>query len=462
MPRLVRRRPLPERIKAWLDPYDFLLWLSEEFDSSDWEQWQKQWSTTIGVALNIAFLIARARSGSRSRRRGDDVFGEDESYAGFTAWLVCSLVVCKQSWASEQLQATFVVHTLSLLAIANAIYTFYRRRHYRLFESSIDAAPSTPSAYRVRVNSSPLSSSPLRFLSSMLAADPAESRSHPDAARDVWELAVWDPTPLSLRLFCLFSPAHIFLYCLFLPTAVTDPRPSTTVVTTVVLSALLSTQLTILQWNFSQQSKDSTVVHKEVLNEYDAKFVHPRTRPLVRDVGIQYSAPRPSHSVHPTPTDSDANIVETHTPAVVINKGFHTRPNPNYAGLVDPDASRATPSRGYSNDINASVQTPIYSHALSSPFKPTTAIRQPQFKPNGAVRTGDGGNLGVYSHANSPLRKSASTDFGEGRYRYRSDSPAKREGSPLKRSSLAPGTSSGQRLGHLSSNAGRKDHSERF
>ncbi|KAL8963584.1 MAG: hypothetical protein Q9193_000177 [Seirophora villosa] len=445
MPRLIRRRPLTERIKAWLNPFDLLLWLSEEFDSSDWEQWQKDWSTSIGIALNVIFLTARANVGSRSRRRGDDVFGDELAHGGFNAWL-----------------ATFIVHILSLLAILNAIYTFYRRRHYRLFESSIDAVPSTPSAHRVRVDASPLSSSPLRFLSSMLATDNAEGRSHPDAARDVWELAVWDPTPLSLRLFCLFSPGHVVLYWLFLPTATTDPRPSTTVVTTIVLSALLSTQLMVLQWSFSQQSKDSTVVHKEVLNEYDAKFVHPRTRPLVRDVGTQYSS-------HATSTGRDAaNRVETHTPSIVINRGFHTRPNPNYVKHVDPDASRATPSRGYANgwpSSTATDATPMYPQDMSSPFKPTTAIRQPLFKQsNGAPRAGDGGNLGVYSHANSPLRKPASTEFGDGRFRHRSsDSPVKREGSPLKRSSLAPGAvSTGQRWGQLQSTATRKDHRERF
>lgn len=89
MPRLIRRRPLADRIKAFLNPFDLLLWLSEELESSDWEEWQKDWSTTIGVALNVVYLIARANAGSRSRRRGDDVFGDDDSYTGFMAWLVC-------------------------------------------------------------------------------------------------------------------------------------------------------------------------------------------------------------------------------------------------------------------------------------------------------------------------------------------------------------------------------------
>lgn len=270
----------------------------------------------------------------------------------------------------------------------------------------------------------------------MLAPDNAEARSHPDATRDVWELAIWDPSSLSLRLFCLFSPGHIFMYWIFLPTAMTDPRPSVTVLTTIVLAALLSSQLMMLQWSFFQQSKDSTVIHKEVLHEYDIKFVHPRTRPLVRDVGTQYS-------LGTMLTASEVNLVETHTPSFVINRSFHTRPNPNYVKHLDPDSVR--PQASSYNSHAAPVQTPQYSRDMPSPIKPGTAIRQPQFKVNGGPRIGDGGSLGVFSHANSPLRKSASTDFGDIRYRKISHGSSTREGSPLKRSSLAPSTPLGQR-----------------
>jgi len=87
-PRLVRRRPLTERIRAYLNPLDFLLWLSEELDSSDWDQWQKDWANPVGVLLNLAFLVARANSGPSTRSRGDDVFGEDAGYTGWLAWFV--------------------------------------------------------------------------------------------------------------------------------------------------------------------------------------------------------------------------------------------------------------------------------------------------------------------------------------------------------------------------------------
>lgn len=331
---------------------------------------------------------------------------------------------------------------LSLLSFANAAYTFCRRRHYRLFETPVDAVPSTPSAHRVRVDSSPLSSSPLRFLSSMLASDTAESRAHPDATKDVWELAVWDPTPLSLRMFCMFSPGHVLVYWLFLPTAIADPRPSTTVVTTLALAALLSIQLLVLQTSFSQQCKDASVIHKEVLNEYDTKFVHPRTQPLMRDVGTQFSS-SPASRRSSSGYDTTSNTVETYTPTVVINRGFRTRPNPNYVKHVDPEGynERPLPSRGMSANMAPTHQTPAHLRDASSPIRPRTAIRQPQFRASVGPEAGDGGSLGVYTHTNSPLRKAASTNF-----RERSSSPMKREGSPLKRVSL-PGVPNGQRFG---------------
>jgi hypothetical protein len=87
MPRLVRRRPLSERIISYLNPYDFLLWLSEEFEGGDWEQLEKNWALPIGIALNLVFLIARANSRSSGSKAFDDVFGDDDS-TSVRGWLV--------------------------------------------------------------------------------------------------------------------------------------------------------------------------------------------------------------------------------------------------------------------------------------------------------------------------------------------------------------------------------------
>ncbi len=301
-----------------------------------------------------------------------------------------------------------MVHLLTYLSIANAVYTFTRKRHYRLFESSIDAPQSTPSAHRVRVDSSPVASSPLRFLTSILGDTSAESRAHPDPTRDVWELAVWDPIPICLRLFCFFSPGHVLVYWLFLPTMASDPRPSVTVFTTIILEILMSSQLFLLQSTFSQQEKDSAIIHREVMSEYDIKYVHPRLNPLVRDVGTQFPGPTPD-------SRKGKGDIDTYTPTIVLKRGFRTNPNPNYAKHLDPDNAGGASQRSFSP--TPSFIPAAYNSREPTPFTGTTPrppLRQPQFQQSlsGAVSsgtsTGDGGSLGIYSHANSPLKKSTS------------------------------------------------------
>lgn len=95
MPKYVRRQPLIERIKAYLNPYDFLLWLSEEIEANGWDQLEKEWATPIGIALNFIFLIARANS-KASTKGYDDVFGEVPRIA-WTAWLVRLCLDCRSS-----------------------------------------------------------------------------------------------------------------------------------------------------------------------------------------------------------------------------------------------------------------------------------------------------------------------------------------------------------------------------
>jgi hypothetical protein len=87
MPAVVRRQPLLERIQAFLNPLDFLLWLSEELDTNGWDRLEKEWAIPIGVGLNIVFLVARANA-SLGARRYDDVFGEPTGGSGWLGWLV--------------------------------------------------------------------------------------------------------------------------------------------------------------------------------------------------------------------------------------------------------------------------------------------------------------------------------------------------------------------------------------
>jgi hypothetical protein len=89
MPRLVRRRSLQNRIKDYLNPGDFLLWLSEEFETRDWDS--KQFGAPLALGLHFLLLVARANSGKSSTSRGDDVFGDVGSGSGWLSYIVSEI-----------------------------------------------------------------------------------------------------------------------------------------------------------------------------------------------------------------------------------------------------------------------------------------------------------------------------------------------------------------------------------
>ncbi|KAL9947241.1 hypothetical protein D7B24_006219 [Verticillium nonalfalfae] len=423
MPRMVRRKPWAERVKAMLNPMDFLLWVSEELETRDWES--KALGTKLGLAFNFIFLIARANCAASEAH--DDVFSDGVS-SRLTNYMIRPL-----SWI------------LVLLSGANAFYTMTRSRHYRLFEVNVEQAPQTPSAHRVKVQSSPVASSPLRFLSNLIVPETAESRAHPDKTRDVWELAVWDPLPVSLQLFSLFSPGHVLVYMLFLPLENLDPRPSVTVFNCLTLQVILSVQMLLLQSRFSQQIKDTAIIHKEVLHEYDTKFVHPRLHPLVRDVGTQASFEEEDEE------DGEGDFVELGTPTTVIKKEFQTHPNPNYMRHVDPEHTPARPHRNVQHSAVASrLFTPSSQARRSGSFTPVPSTRSPSRQslpagvsaaatPSASTTTGTqyGGNLGVFSHTKSPLKKASSlydlsTDYASPRNSREMAALEQRRASPVK------------------------------
>ncbi|KAK3944885.1 hypothetical protein QBC46DRAFT_279003 [Diplogelasinospora grovesii] len=400
--RLVRRAPLSERLTAMLNPLDFYLWLSEEIQTFNWDS--TSFGTRFGLVANFIFLLARANVGGS--QTADDVFS-DAPARGWITYLV-----------------QFLVWTLIPISCLNAYYTMTRTRQYRLFETNVERpGPSTPSAHRVRVDSSPVSSSPLRLIQDVMGSS-AEARAHPDKTRDVWEISVWDPYQATLRIFCLFSPGHILIDMLFLPLLPLDPRPSVTVFKCLVLQILLSTQLYLLVSRFTQQSKDLAIIQREVMHEYDTKFVHPRLQPVMRSVGTQISVSEDG--------GLDQESVEIGPPATLLRRGFQTHPNANYAKFYDPDGisqqqtkAVSAPSLFTTPQTKAIKQEPLSSAIINR----SSGLRQSLPPPSARAMSGAasssslftnpvqssyqpttnfGGNLGVYTHANSPLKKATS------------------------------------------------------
>ncbi|KAI5806940.1 hypothetical protein EDC01DRAFT_742703 [Geopyxis carbonaria] len=369
MPRVVRRQSTTQRVISMLNPFDHLLQWSTEFDAIDWDSIQDSYGKPIGIALNVLCAFSRSATGGPSRYPSDDVFARP---------------VGRSNWSSGFAYITWTVSWgLALFSIVNMVYCFSNKRRYRLFEHDIMVEPPTPSVRRVRVDSSPTSNSPMRIFGNIKAAftDDPSSRSHPDSSRDVWELSVWNPPPISMSIYTLFSPAHVAVYFLSFPLnssaqytnsplTGTPPgiNPSGVIFTVLATQALISIHLAYTAASYKQQAYDQRLLSKQVMSEYDSKYVHPRLDVRTRDVGVQ-----------------TANA-ETGTPSSTVcfspelrRTGFKINPNPNYAAL--------TMQGGRGEEATNSVQRFPGIPRETSYDSPTMGkLRQPQFERLGAPR----------------------------------------------------------------------------
>jgi len=249
-PRLVRRPSLWQRAQSL--PSDAFYAVVERWAAVDWEEVDGQVTIPGGVVANVVLHLAAAAAGSREShdvlitpRRSE---GAGLGVAGWGRGLVVVLVA---------------------LSLVNGYRCFFTRRAYRLFETSLQDAPRTPSAKIVRVQPQrPSSHSPLfvRLFGQDQDAD--------GTGREVWEVGIWQPPPLTLSFFCYFSPLHAFLGCVYAS------------LRTLLLLLLLSGQLKLLSHRFQLQQHDRRIIYGQVMQEYDSKFVRPRTSVRTRDVSI--------------------------------------------------------------------------------------------------------------------------------------------------------------------------------
>lgn len=77
-----------ERISALLNPMDYLLWLSEELETRDWNS--DVVGTQLGLGMNFLLLLCRANTGGSAP--SDDIFRDDSS-SGWVSFFVSLLLL---------------------------------------------------------------------------------------------------------------------------------------------------------------------------------------------------------------------------------------------------------------------------------------------------------------------------------------------------------------------------------
>lgn len=196
------------------------------------------------------------------------------------------------------------------------------------------------------------------------------------------------------------------------PLAPLDPRPSVTLFSTLLIQMLLTAQLWLTASRFEQQAKDKAIVQKEVFHEYDTKFVQPRIHPTVRDVGTQYTQLKGHKPLE---------ACQIGTPTTLVRQSFHSRQQASTATPDEPTpVRRSTMGQRMSTPSNpprqADAQPPENYSRPSSNRKslPPGYVSSTTSTGSGlpaSSTTGNlnfGGNMGIHSHHQSPLKKASS------------------------------------------------------
>ncbi|KAH8927443.1 hypothetical protein BT69DRAFT_1278021 [Atractiella rhizophila] len=136
------------------------------------------------------------------------------------------------------------------------------------------------------------------FLEEIVGYQPNISGHEDEDVILVQQLHIWDPDEFTLHLFRLYSPPVPILYFLL------EQGNVFIVMFAIAIISFLTSSLIKL---YDQQAKDKLLVHTEVLQEYNDRFVYPHVFPVKRDAQTQtettnaFEIPEPEEGVHPSP-----------------------------------------------------------------------------------------------------------------------------------------------------------------
>ncbi|KAF3989769.1 hypothetical protein FT663_01917 [Candidozyma haemuli var. vulneris] len=293
--RLVRRVPLSERIKAY--PLDLILALNEAAVSIDWDDYVHS-TLPLGVVLTTVFAllckVADHYKNVRSRR-SNDLFRADASVyrqvrqraiSGSSNPIHYPKVAADASSGSRWMwlvNALLIIFAVS--SVINTIMVFWlSNREYTLLNSSANSAkPKGSNVTKSSVTSSTDKGIFGKILSyfeghsKYLSDDESDGETTYDVdfvEKDVWVLKVWDPSLFQVHLSATFCPLTLFTIYLVSGTALWK-------IFLIILAYGIS--LFGLVSKFLSLIGDKQIIYQETFNEYNKKYVIPKTSILKKN-----------------------------------------------------------------------------------------------------------------------------------------------------------------------------------
>ncbi|KAG0145205.1 hypothetical protein CROQUDRAFT_46199 [Cronartium quercuum f. sp. fusiforme G11] len=253
----------------------------------------------IGVHLTIKLTIAieRARRNLVNSRRS--TFSSSALAAGDR--LSEARALAKSRFSISWLD---ILSLLSILLIVfscwNAYKLFRSRRSYRMQIREVRSLSdfvcfhdpvNSPNASLVQSPTAPEAAAQtwgqaswkmIKRISNLLTGYPRPGADDVPKPSQIYQLDVWDPSDLRLKIFTLYSPANALLLHF--------GNFSENAIYCTLMMVVINFHSHVLIKSFTQQVKDKNIVQSEVMNEYNTKFVYPTAFPHRRSIGTMTSS----------------------------------------------------------------------------------------------------------------------------------------------------------------------------
>lgn len=318
--RLIRKQPLIDKIRNY--PFDVFLSINEARLSIDWDDYIPQ-TLAIGTGLDWIFTILcklRNHNIVANARRDNSVFRTDgHTYRNVVSRAIYGNDGVEYSVPHEQKPThylawilTSMLVTIFLASVINATNVlWFPYRSYTLLNTSTSyAKPKGSNVVKQNVSFSPEKGLVGRFLAYFGERSfyETESDSELDTTyevapvnKEVWVLKVWDPSPFQLYLFATFSPLLLFTTWL-LSTEVALWKTLAVVALHNCLSFWLTSKFLLL-------ISDKQIIYQETFNEYNRKYVIPKTSVLKKNAIVDATY-GPSASARMTVHDDEVGHLQ--------------------------------------------------------------------------------------------------------------------------------------------------------
>lgn len=294
--RLIRKQPLLDKIRSY--PFDLLLSLNETRLSIDWDDYIPQ-TLPVGSAMEALFMIlCKLDHYNRmaSARRQNNVFRTDvNTYKSVVSRAIygsdgTALPIVSDQGRSSPFKwiLSFLLVTIFLISLVNAVNVTLRPyRNYTLLNTSTDyTKPKGSNVVKQNVSINEEKG----IVDKVLAYFGEHSYYESDSAseidttyeatpvnKDVWVLKVWDPSAFQLYLFAAFSP--VTLVILWLTSDVVFWKLLAGILAHNSVSFWLTSKFLLL-------IRDKQIIYQETFNEYNRKYVIPKTSVLKKNAVV--------------------------------------------------------------------------------------------------------------------------------------------------------------------------------